>query len=191
MAKRRFAASFDSTIRDLCSTLVKMDARCRIDFGGDLFKYEAQILKTSGIGHNRFSDFLPDDGVRITFWRGGVGYAYQCCEWGDYRDNLRACQRTISGQYQAFEDYRVTKPGVAGGFDALFGGFLLLGDGKREWHEVLGVARGASIEEVKRAYIARAKAVHPDKISGTIAGWTELQSAYDQAMAEFARMGVR
>jgi syndecan 1 len=46
-------------------------------------------------------------------------------------------------------------------------------------HRVLGVAQGATIEEIRRAYRALAKRHHPDAGQGSVARFLEIQAAYE------------
>lgn len=183
MTRRRFGAGFDICIRDLSATLARMAAAagdpvaCRIDFGDRIWKYEAEILKRSGIDFDDRTAGVPAHAVRITFWRKGRGYGYDARKFPNQTDNLRAAQRAISAMYQVFEDYGVTRPGVES-FEALFGGFVLLGDGKTEWWEVLGVPRDASADTISRAYRRKAKEVHPDK-GGDEVLFRRVRQAYD------------
>ncbi len=49
---------------------------------------------------------------------------------------------------------------------------------RREPHEVLGLPKNATEEEIKRAYKRRASELHPDRVPGKRAEWDELQQAY-------------
>ncbi|MBC7564936.1 molecular chaperone DnaJ [Candidatus Saccharibacteria bacterium] len=50
---------------------------------------------------------------------------------------------------------------------------------KRDYYEVLGVAKGASADELKKAYRKAAVAHHPDKEGGDEAKFKEVNEAYD------------
>jgi len=51
---------------------------------------------------------------------------------------------------------------------------------KRDYYEVLGVSKGANSEEIKKAFRARARSLHPDnKDSGDEAAFKELAEAYE------------
>lgn len=59
-------------------------------------------------------------------------------------------------------------------------------------YEILGVERGASAEQIRRAYRAKAKALHPDVNRAKDAAelFARLQRAYELLSDPEARMGV-
>ena len=57
-----------------------------------------------------------------------------------------------------------------------------MADNKRDYYEVLGIAKGASEEEIKKAYRQMAKKYHPDLNPGDKEAETrfkEVNEAYD------------
>lgn len=69
----------------------------------------------------------------------------------------------------------------------------------RDYYEILGVARGASADEIKKAFRKKAHELHPDKSGGDEAKFKELNEAYQvlsdqgkrQAYDQFGHSGPR
>lgn len=84
----------------------------------------------------------------------------------------------------AEKDIHLTEAEAA--FEALFGSFqpapddttLLLGDGRTDWWDVLGVARSADRRTIENAYKALARIHHPD-MGGSPEAFIRLRRAYD------------
>lgn len=172
MPVRRFSANEGTVYRDLQSTLKKMGAsslRVGQDFGTG--EYE------------------------ITFDRSSRRYVFRCARWKHPLDNLRAAQRSISLLYQALEEYGTTsseqdlKKGQSDPFDQFFAGFealpddtvLMLGSGRANWWEILGVAQGAKKAEIISAYRALARVHHPDA-GGNTDDFKRVRAAYEAGL---------
>src|SRR3954463_14662054 len=50
---------------------------------------------------------------------------------------------------------------------------------KRDYYEVLGVSKGASADEIKKAFRRKAVELHPDKQGGDEAKFKEINEAYE------------
>jgi DnaJ-class molecular chaperone len=47
------------------------------------------------------------------------------------------------------------------------------------YYEILGIARAASVDEIRRAFRREAKKLHPDKAGGQTSGMVGLNEAYE------------
>jgi hypothetical protein len=131
--------------------------------------------------------------AEIVFDRNGKRYVVRCAKWSNFLDNLRAAERTIFYLYRAIAEYGAESNEKAFGqaVDQFFAGFealpddsvLMLGSGRPDWWEVLGVTRSASNAEIISAYRALARTHHPD-VGGDPAMFTRLRKAYETALDE-------
>lgn len=180
MARRRFEAQRATIDRELKAILAKMGAT---NGRADLDITEREVTAT------------------VIFDRNGKRYTFRCAKWPHQMDNYRAAQLTIVRLYQALEDYGTTRDEVdtaplpqrprkereaEAAFEALFGSFqpapddttLLLGDGRTDWWDVLGVARTADRRTIENAYKALARIHHPDT-GGSPEAFIRLRRAYE------------
>jgi DnaJ-domain-containing protein 1 len=171
--KRRFSAQPSTIQRDLRRVIEQMGATS-LHVSQDIFQGTAEII----------------------FDRGGRRYVFRCDKYGDPLDNLRAAQLTITYLWRALEEYGVTseEQALERSFAQFFLGFeavpddtvLLLGSGRDEWWEILGVDPNADRQAVVNAYRALAKIHHPDT-GGDPGDFKRLREAYDQALQALER----
>lgn len=130
-------------------------------------------------GNPRSNQRQPRDaGVAIFFKRNKMDMALACDIYLTVEDNLWALCRTLEALRQ------IERDGSPALINRAFKGFMALPDpDAREWWEVLNVARTASNEEIRKAYIGLAKQYHPDH-GGDAAMFDRVQKAYGLAMGK-------
>lgn len=136
---------------------------------------------------------VMQNNVEVIFDRQGFRYVFRCEKWSNVSDNLRAIYHSIRFLYKALSEYGVVKDEQAFDetFQRVFGGFiaapddtaLLLGDGKQQWSEVLGIPKTTTKEAIRSAFRALSKVHHPDA-GGNIEDFKRLRQAYDDAMRD-------
>jgi hypothetical protein len=155
----------------------------RTEIARQVALFDARELIISTNLELRTSDGLPrsnqrqpaDRGVAIYFKRGGVDMALACDVYTTIEDNLWALARTLDALRQ------IERDGSPSLINRAFKGFAQLPDpDRREWWEVLNVARTASNEEIRSAYLRLAKQYHPDA-GGDAKMFDQVQKAYDLA----------
>jgi DnaJ-class molecular chaperone with C-terminal Zn finger domain len=132
-------------------------------------------------GNPRSGQRQPRDvGVAIFFQRAKVDMALACDVYLTVEDNLWALCRTLDALRQ------IERDGSPALINRAFKGFAALPDpDAKTWWEVLNVARTASNDEIRRAYIGLAKIHHPDN-GGDAVMFDQLHKAYDFAMGRGA-----
>lgn len=124
------------------------------------------------------SQARDDPGVAVYFTLDGQHICLPCDAWDTVGGNLAAVAAHVAA-LRGIERWGV------GTVEDHYRGFLALpapGEGTGlGWWEVLGVAREAPAEEVKRAYRRRLHETHPDKSAGGRAAFEAVQEAYRQA----------
>ncbi|MCD6674897.1 MAG: DnaJ domain-containing protein [Burkholderiaceae bacterium] len=119
----------------------------------------------------------PDDvGVAVYFTYKQQQRCFACDRWDKIEDNMQAIAKTIDALRG------IARWGTGDMLDAAFTGFAALPapGAAREWWEVLGVARTASIDEARAAYRRAASEAHPDR-GGDDARMAEVNRAWQQA----------
>jgi DnaJ-domain-containing protein 1 len=129
--------------------------------------------------------------VKVVFDRAGRRYVRECSRWVDSLDNLRAIGLQIDYLYRALEVYGVemSETSFDQEFDIIFGGFiatpddatLLLGSGRAQWFEILGVKPDATKADLRNAFRALSKIHHPDN-GGQADDFRRLREAYDAGL---------
>lgn len=119
----------------------------------------------------------PDDvGVAVYFTYKKQQRCFACDRWDAIEDNMQAIAKTI----EALRG--IARWGTGDMLDAAFTGFTALPapGAMREWWEVLGVPRTASIDQAREAYRRAASVAHPDR-GGSDARMAEVNRAWGQA----------
>ncbi len=121
---------------------------------------------------------LADPGVAVYFERDGAGQCIPCDKWSAVEDNLWAIAKTVAALRG------IDRWGAKAMVDATLKGFMALPEstGGGSWWNVLGVAATASVDDIRRAFFAKAKDVHPD-LTGERSAWDAIQEAYDAGIA--------
>lgn len=154
------------------------------------FRAEGIILSTNiplrkdGLPYSGYRQ--PDDtGVAVYFQR-SEGYGvpkksmvFACDQWRKIEENIYAIYKTI----EALRG--IQRWGSSDLMERSFTGFTALppaqSSTKKEWWVVLGIDRGASIEDIKMRYRRLAQECHPDKPGGSADKMAELNRAYEEA----------
>ena len=172
MVVRRFQAIEPTIYRDLQATMRKLGAT-------SLRVRERDLLNAEDVK------------AEIVFDRAGKRYVVRCLKWAVFLDNLRAAERTIFYLYRALIEYgaETSEKALTEAFDQFFAGFealpddtvLLLGNGQRQWWELLGVKQTATKTEIISAFRAMARVHHPDN-GGDAVMFKRARRAYEDGL---------
>jgi hypothetical protein len=173
MPARRFAAQETTVYRDLQNSMKRLGAT-------SLRVKERDLLNPKDVKAEIVFDRTTPNGAKR--------YVVRCGKWPNFLDNLRAAQLTIFYLYRAIAEYgaETNEQAFAAAVDQFFAGFeampddtvLMLGSGKRDWWEVLGVRREANKTEIISAFRALARVHHPDA-GGDVRTFKQLREAYE------------
>lgn len=133
-------------------------------------------VKSNGLPYS--SQKTPDDpGVAVYCKWQKRDLVFACDKWLTVEDNLWAIVKHI-------EAIRGQERWGVGSLDQAFAGYAALPDpDAKDWWEVLNVARTASNEEIRAAWLSLAKQYHPDA-GGDAAMFDRVQKAYKLAMGK-------
>lgn len=171
----RFETSF-ARVRDNIVREIELLTNTRRGYGN------AQVVISTNIPLRRdglplANQRKPDDvGVAVYFTYKKQQRCFACDRWNKIEDNMQAIAKTI----EALRG--IARWGTGDMLDAAFTGFTALPapGATREWWEVLGVARTASLDDVRAAYRRAASATHPDR-GGDDARMAEINGAWAKA----------
>jgi DnaJ domain len=119
-----------------------------------------------------------DPGAAIYFTRKGKPMCLACDQYTYVEDNIHAIAKTLEA-IRGIERWGSTDL-----VERAFLGFAALPSANsKEWWDVLGVSRDASLEEISRARNTLAMANHPDR-GGDTAVMAEINAAWESAKTE-------
>lgn len=145
-------------------------------FGSDSGKRVTDVIVSSNVTLGMQNP--KESGVSIWFKWDDSTLCIAIDRYAKVEDNLQAIHHIIEARRTELRH---------GGLHIVrqtFRGFKALPESasKKEWHQVLGVDKTASEEQIKSSYKKKAKEVHPDVPGGSNALFQELQQAYEVAL---------
>jgi hypothetical protein len=178
MVARRFKATETTVYRDLQNSMRKLGAT-------SLRVGQRDLLNPKDVHAEIVFDRPTSNGAKR--------YVVRCMKWTNHLDNLRAAERTIFYLYRAIAEYGAETNAQAFGqaVDQFFAGFealpddtvLMLGNGKQDWWDALGIKRAATKAEISSAFRSLARVHHPDA-GGDPVTFKRLREAYEHALAD-------
>lgn len=130
-------------------------------------------LRRNGLAYARQKE--PNDpGIAVYFEYKGKQMTFACDRWDRARDNVRAIQKTIEA-LRGIERW-----GASDMMERAFTAFEALP--APSWHQALGVAHGATRDDVKNSFRALAKIHHPDR-GGDRDQFDIISRAYEAGLA--------
>lgn len=152
-------------------------------FGSDSGQPVKNVVATTNVGGIDLNGgAVKDPGVAVWFeWDG----AQRCIAVDRYKkpeENLQAIHHILEARRTEVRHGGITIARTA------FRGFLALPGASKGWHEVLGVKRDASAEEIQAAYRAQAAKAHPD-VGGSHERMAALNAARSEGLKERALGG--
>lgn len=116
-----------------------------------------------------------DPGAAVYFRLGGKDTVLACDKWDELADNIVALAKHIEA-LRGMDRWGVGTAAQA------FAGYQSL-PAPEQWWQVLGVTSGATAEEIRKAYRAKATVAHPDR-GGSHATMARLNAARDEGLKE-------
>lgn len=130
-----------------------------------------------GVYATDLNKIIEDPGVAIYFKRKGKDVALCCDQYKRVWENMYALACGLEA-LRSMERW-----GVSDFLDRAFTGFTALPESIitpfKSPHEILGISTSATKDEIKKAYLEKAKYLHPDA-GGCTSDFQELQQAYEQ-----------
>ena len=171
---RRRSGNFHVRPGDAMADLISEIHRNRDPSAGFVISTNLELRQD---GLPRASGRNPEDpGVAIYFQREGRNVAIACDRYDAPWKNMRAIHLTLDAIRA------IGRHGAAQAADRAFAGFVLLPPPK-QWHEVLGVAKTATVDEITAAHRALAFKHHPDR-GGSHERIAEINHARDTALED-------
>lgn len=118
-----------------------------------------------------------DPGVAVYFTFRGKSVTLACDKWHCVADNIWAIAKHV-------EALRGQERWGVGSLEQAFRGYMAIPERSEasSWWTVLGIAINSSPEQIRNAFCAKAKKLHPD-VGGSDADMAAVNLAYEEAMS--------